>query len=287
MYIYKLYLLLIFMGLFIMPIKAIVPDTIRVLAIGNSFSQDAVENYLHDLGKAQGYTIIIGNMCIAGCSLEKHVHNAQNNLPAYIYYKIGAEGKQTQIEKMTLKEALADEKWDYISLQQASSLSGIYKSYKPHLSSLVDYVKQEIQEKTILMFHQTWAYAKNASHTGFKNYNFNQMKMYANIVHAVEKATAIVGIKKIIPTGTAIQNVRTSFIGDQLNRDGYHLNYGIGRYTAACVWFESLTGENVIGNPYYPEGLNFKEIQVAQKAAHAAILSPKQITDYTDYIKIK
>lgn len=29
----------------------------------------------------------------------------------------------------------------------------------------------------------------------------------------------------IIPTGTAIQNARTSFVGDHMNRDGYHLRF--------------------------------------------------------------
>ena len=41
-------------------------DTIKVLAIGNSFSQDAVEQYLHELGEAEGITMIIGNMFIGG-----------------------------------------------------------------------------------------------------------------------------------------------------------------------------------------------------------------------------
>ena len=67
------------------------------------------------------------------------------------------------------------------------------------------------------MVHQTWAYATNANHTGFKNYDQNQMKMYTSIVDAVKKAANLVGIKKIIPSGTAIQNARTSFIGDHMN----------------------------------------------------------------------
>lgn len=53
--------------------KATDADTLRVLAIGNSFSQDAVEQYLHELGKSEGYIMIIGNMYIGGCSLERHV----------------------------------------------------------------------------------------------------------------------------------------------------------------------------------------------------------------------
>ena len=55
--------------------------------------------------------------------------------------------------------------------------------------------------------------------------------------------------------GTAIQNARTSFVGDHMNRDGYHLDLKIGRYTAACTWFEKIFERNVVGNPYYPEAL--------------------------------
>lgn len=40
----------------------------------------------------------------------------------------------------------------------------------------------------------------------------------------------------VIPSGTAIQNARTSSLGDSLDRDGYHLSYDLGRYIAGpCV----------------------------------------------------
>ena len=61
--------------------------TVRILAIGNSFSQDAVEQYLHELAEAEGISTIIGNMFIGGCSLERHVKNARDNAPAYAYRK--------------------------------------------------------------------------------------------------------------------------------------------------------------------------------------------------------
>ena len=41
---------------------------IKVLAIGNSFSQDAVEQYLYELAAAQGDSLVIGNAYIGGCS---------------------------------------------------------------------------------------------------------------------------------------------------------------------------------------------------------------------------
>ena len=253
--------------------------TVRILAIGNSFSQDAVEQYLHELAEAEGISTIIGNMFIGGCSLERHVKNARDNAPAYAYRKIGTDGKKREKGKMSLETVLADEDWDYVSLQQASPFSGMYETYEASLPELIEYVKARLPKKTKLMLHQTWAYASTSKHSGFKNYNCNQLTMYQAIADAVKKAAKANKIKIVIPSGTAIQNARTSFIGDHLNRDGYHLDVKIGRYTAACTWFERIFKHNVIGNPYAPEGLDEARKAVAQKAAHAAVKHPYKVTD--------
>lgn len=253
--------------------------TVRILAIGNSFSQDAVEQYLHELAEAEGISTIIGNMFIGGCSLERHVKNARDNAPAYAYRKIGTDGKKREKGKMSLETVLADEDWDYVSLQQASPFSGMYETYEASLPELIEYVKARLPKKTKLMLHQTWAYASTSKHSGFKNYNCNQLTMYQAIANAVKKAAKANKIKIVIPSGTAIQNARTSFIGDHLNRDGYHLDVKIGRYTAACTWFERIFKHNVIGNPYAPEGLDEARKAVAQKAAHAAVKHPYKVTD--------
>ena len=253
--------------------------TVRILAIGNSFSQDAVEQYLHELAEAEGISTIIGNMFIGGCSLERHVKNARDNAPAYAYRKIGTDGKKREKGKMSLEAVLADEAWDYVSLQQASPFSGMYETYEASLPELIEYVKARLPKKTKLMLHQTWAYASTSKHSGFKNYNCNQLTMYQAIADAVKKAVKANKIKIVIPSGTAIQNARTSFIGDHLNRDGYHLDVKIGRYTAACTWFERIFKHNVVGNPYAPEGLDEVRKAVAQKAAHAAVKHPYKVTE--------
>lgn len=253
--------------------------TVRILAIGNSFSQDAVEQYLHELAEAEGISTIIGNMFIGGCSLERHVKNARENAPAYAYRKIGTHGKKGEKGKMSLEAVLADEDWDYVSLQQASPFSGMYETYEASLPELIEYVKARLPKKTKLMLHQTWAYASTSKHSGFKNYNCNQLTMYQAIADAVKKAAKANKIKIVIPSGTAIQNARTSFIGDHLNRDGYHLDVKIGRYTAACTWFERIFKHNVVGNPYAPEGLDEARKAVAQKAAHAAVKHPYKVTE--------
>ena len=248
---------------------------LKLLAIGNSFSEDAIEQNLFELAAATGHQMVIGNMYIGGCSLERHWGNAQSNKPDYNYRKIEVDGKMTRTANYTLDKALRDEQWDYVSLQQVSQLSGMYSSFQPHLDSLIAYVRARVPATTKLIWHVTWAYAQNSTHSGFANYDRDQGKMYRAIVEGAQR------LKKenaqfslFIPVGTAIQNARTSFVGDHLNRDGFHLDLVLGRYTAACTWFECLFGTNVVGNRYAPKGLDKAQREVAQWAAHLAVERP-------------
>ena len=70
-------------------------DTLRLLSIGNSFSVDGVEQYLWEIADAAGVPVIIGNMYIGGCSLERHWKNAEGNIPDYKYRKIRNGKKQS------------------------------------------------------------------------------------------------------------------------------------------------------------------------------------------------
>ena len=248
---------------------------LKLLAIGNSFSEDAIEQNLFELAAATGHQMVIGNMYIGGCSLERHWGNAQGNKPDYNYRKIEIDGKMTRTANYTLDKALRDEQWDYVSLQQVSQLSGMYSSFLPHLDSLIAYVRARVPATTKLIWHVTWAYAQNSTHGGFANYDRDQGKMYRAIVEGAQR------LKKenaqfslFIPVGTAIQNARTSFVGDHLNRDGFHLDLVLGRYTAACTWFECLFGTNVVGNRFVPKGLSAEQKAVAQWSAHLAVERP-------------
>ena len=252
-------------------------DTLKVLAIGNSFSEDAVEEHLSSLAQAEGLTVVIGNMYIGGCSLERHVNNLRGNLKEYRYRKFDPKGNVKEICNYTLEQVLAEEEWDYISVQQVSSFSGMPETFNPWLPELLEFVKAR-QPQAEIMFHMTWAYAPNSDHGAFPNYDRDQMKMYNAIVSAVYQETPKVGIKLVIPSGTAIQNARTSFLGDDLTRDGFHLSRPHGRYIAACTWLEAVLGKNPVGNTYRPEGMTEEEVKVAQKAAHKAVKKPRKVS---------
>jgi hypothetical protein len=135
------------------------------------------------------------------------------------------------------------------------------------------------------MLHQTWAYAQNSTHDGFNNYSRDQLTMYAAITDATHRVKENVpDISFIIPSGTAVQNGRTSAVGDNFCRDGYHLDLQIGRYTAACTWFEKITGVNVVGNKAVPSGLDDFQRRVAQNAAHLAVLEPEEVSLMNEFI---
>ena len=252
-------------------------EPVKILAIGNSFSEDAIEQNLSELASAAGYTTIIGNLYIPGCSLERHYDNAARNNEAYRYRKIGTDNKTVETNKVTLEKAIKDEKWDYISLQQASHFSGLWNTYEPYLHELVSYVHR-LAPQAKIVWHQTWAYAQSSDHSGFKNYGQCQKRMYKQIVKCSRKAVKTEGFDLIVPNGSAVQNARTSFIGDNMNRDGYHLNLVYGRYTAACTWFETIFKTSVVGNSYAPQGMSKELIRVAQLAAHDAVEKPYSVT---------
>jgi len=260
--------------------EGVVSDgVIRILAIGNSFSQDAVETYLYELAKNAGQSVVIGNLYIGGASLDLHWKNASVNKAAYSYRKIGLDGKKVTLDKTSIETAVADEEWDYISFQQASSFSGQYNTFVTPLPLLYNYVKQKTTNPEVkYILHQTWAYAKNSTHKGFANYNNNQGAMYSAIVDAVGRAKDLIKADLLVPAGTAIQNGRNSILGDNFTRDGYHLDVNIGRYTAACTWFEAIFGKSVIGNPFKPDALSDYEAKIAQYAAHSAVMKPNEVT---------
>ncbi len=255
------------------------PDTLRILAIGNSFSQDAVEQYLYELAAAADKPIVIANMYIGGAPLSLHWENARTDKAAYSYRKIDVDGVKTTKEEVSILTALRDEHWDYVSLQQASPLSGQFDSYVAPLTALHHYIDSVTAGGVKYIWHQTWAYAANSTHKGFANYHNDQNEMYQAIMGASSKAQKLVPIGLLVPCGTAIQNARNSFIGDNLTRDGYHLDLHIGRFIAACTWFEVLFGQEAPVDRYRPDGVSAAQAAVARRAAHAACLQPFSVTE--------
>ncbi len=253
---------------------------IRVLCIGNSFSWDAVEQELVPLCDAANIQVEVHNLYYGGCSLEQHATFLLKDTAAYSHRvctnsQWPMANSQSRIIKdtVTLRQALRDGKYDYISLQQASHDSGIRSSYEPWLSMLIDTVRA-YQPDAQLCWMQTWAYSRDAKHPAYPRYHSDQAEMWDSIRsctrYVQERANEKMVNVKMVNCGSAIQYCRSTRLGDTLCRDGYHLNYTYGRFTAACVWYETITGKDVRKNRYKNPDMTCRQARITKKAAHKA-----------------
>lgn len=252
----------------------------RILAIGNSFSEDAVEQYLWEIAENQGMEVVLGNLYYPGCTLERHANNVRLDSADYSYRKV-MDGIRLVKDHTTIREALADEDWQVVTLQQASHLSGEFDSYEPFLTEIIDSIGSIHQSLSLssfdssptpplpLAWHKTWAYSKDSKHGGFVRYGKSQKKMYKAIGQAAARLTDY-PFYTTIPSGDAIQAARKTPLGDSLCRDGFHLNLDYGRYCCALTWAEALLGIDATRVTWKPETVSEEQASYARQSAHKA-----------------
>lgn len=227
---------------------------VKILAIGNSFSIDAMEYLWHILRAGGVESVTLGNLFIGGCPVSLHAENIRNDAHTYIYFK-NTDGIWQQTPEASLADGLADEEWDIITLHQASHDSGLPETYVRQ-GEVIDYVTTHKRNPNADMYwHMTWAYQGNSDHWAFPRYGCAQAAMYNAILQAVKAQIqpnpAYAGV---IPVGIAIQNLRATSVGDTLTRDGFHLSLDHGRYTAALTWAQTLAGVDPDTVDWLPAG---------------------------------
>lgn len=260
-----------------------VTGELKVLMIGNSFSQD-VSTHLLDLASSANVNITIATLSIGSATLQMHYENSQNNANAYTYLKWSPYNGYTSRSNTSLEYGLQNEVWDIVTFQQQSGNAGVYETYQPYLNNLIPYVKEKAKNSNVkLGLHMTWAYASDATHADFPKYNNNQMTMFNAVNKAYMDALEESDFDILIPTGTAIQNARThsdlNSVGRQLTRDGTHLDLGIGRYIGALTVFEALVGKNSNSVTFVPNGATKYQTFLAKKAVTNAVNNPFNVTD--------
>ena len=232
----------------------------HVLAIGNSFSQDATR-YLHQIAKADHYDLTVVNLYIGGCSLSQHYENMQKDAKNY---SMEFNGESTGFF-VSIREALLSNEWDYVTLQQVSHFSHRYDSYQPYLNELSAYVRQ-LSPKAGQLIHQTWAYEQGSARLTEELGYEDQKKMYLDLAAAYEKAALDIGAEFIIPSGAAFQELLSRGI-EKVHRDTFHATLGLGRYTLGLLWYKALTGRNIMDNSFcdFDEPVSDAEIWTAKQ----------------------
>ena len=258
---------------------------LKILGIGNSFTQDGTEYLPLLLANAGIKNVTLGRMIISGSSFSTHYQTHVQNTAGFTYTKSPAGVNfWNQSVMKTFIEGVSDEDWDIIIFQPWNT--DLYGSYQPNLNNLIDIILG-ISENASLKFgcQMTWAFGSSSTHAIFGNFNNNQMQMYQSIVNTTKTMVETTILEIIIPSSTAIQNLRGTSVNNpplDLTRDGYHADLGAGRYTLACTWFETLIAPfvktTIIGNSFRVNDGNVPVTNdnylLCQKAAQYACDNP-------------
>ncbi len=221
----------------------------KILAIGNSFSQDATR-YLQAISKKEGENLKVVNLYIGGCSLRTHYLNILEDKKAYV---LEYNGVSTGFY-VSVKEALMNDDWDVVTLQQASHYSINYETYQPYLSAVAEYVRK-YSPKSKLYIHQTWAYEEGSDRLckelGYSSAN----DMLSDIKASYERAAAEINADGIIPAGELFGRLLQNGI-KKIHRDTFHATLGLGRYALGLLWYGTLTGKSI-------DNISFSELDEA------------------------
>lgn len=277
--------------------------TVRILTIGNSFSRNAT-NHLDDLALAGGHTLIHTPIVVGGASLELHSGKA------IAHAKDPKDKAGLYTNGRSLVQELKADKWDYVTIQQASIKSHDPTTYQPHAGRLWELIQKNAPSAKLLV-HQTWAYRQDdprfTKPNGKAGEPKTQAEMYEQLTAAYAAIAKELGAKRL-PVGDAMYLADTdakwgfqpgpSFDPKSLKRpalpnqkhslhvgwnwkkgkdgkialsmDGHHANLA-GEYLGACVWYEVLFGESSVGNTYVPKGLAADYVRFLQETAHQAV----------------
>lgn len=275
---------------------------VRILTVGNSFTQNATR-YLAALVEAAGHRLTHQMLSIGGSPLELHAGKAL----AFELSPGDANAKYSNGK--SLQEVLLMQPWDFVTIQQASIKSHDISTYRPYAEQLAEIIHRHALQAQLLV-HQTWAYRQDDKRFTDLDPKagepVNQQAMYDGICQAYSTTTAELNARRIpvgdafwladhhekfgfqLPTPFNPQELEYPQLPDQqyslhvgyrwgqregareLQMDGHHASLA-GQYLGACVWFECLYGESVIGNGYIPNSLDPEYATFLQQVAHQAV----------------
>ena len=269
--------------------------TLKVLMIGNSFSLQ-MQKEMPPIAADLGLELDICSMYIGGCSLERHWQNVQAATNAAFrpyYIDRNRLGERLKRFAANIPEMLLAEKWDVVTIQQASHFSWQPATYQPWGDRLVAYIREKAPQAKIVV-QETWSYTPWDGRLA--KWGIDQNVMYAAL-HAAYGDFAAKHKLEVIPTGTAVQLWRRSlpvrYVADSLGGDvvgsamfarnektgawapkGDVFHMGpTGNYLQALVWAAKLFNVDVSACKYAPKGVGFEpeRVELMKRVAMRAV----------------
>ena len=180
---------------------------VKVLMIGNSFTASVLRE-APNLAKAEGHRLDIVQCGIGGCPLERHWANVEKSgdadfKPYFVDARFYSAGSKLP-ERVNVPEMLVADKWDIVTIQQASAKSAFYDTYQPYADKLIAKIR-ELAPQAEIVVQETWSYSP--FHDRLAEWKMSSKDMYEALRKAYAQLAAKHGLRTI-PTGDAVQLFR-------------------------------------------------------------------------------
>ena len=241
---------------------------LKVLMIGNSFSICNLRE-MPNVASAMGKRLDLASLYIGGCSLERHWNNvaAASTNVAFRPYKFDrvVDGKKVvEKGKANIPGALVLDKWDVVTIQQASHFSWRPETYEPFGGSLVAKIR-ELAPQAKIVVQETWSYPPWDKR--LKKFGFDQAEMYRRLHAAYAGFAGKYGFE-VVPVGTAAEIVpdRNSLFTEP----DFHFNRE-GVYLQGLAFTAKLFGVDVRKCPYRPDWMAEERAEAIKAAVMSAV----------------
>ena len=254
-------------------------NALKILFVGNSFAVDTSEhavNVAHGLGISN---IKLGTLYFGGCSLDLHYEHAMTDAAVYTYHVNEGNGWNSTPE-YKISDAVKSDNWDWIAIQHGTRAGSRYTSCECYekLSPLIDYLKKLAPSRTKIAFNLAWMGESTYQHHEIISYNGNMALMREKLIEVTKKMVVNnPNVDLLVPTGTAIENARTSNIG-LLTRDCFHLSVDKGRFIAALSFISTIAGIDADKITWVPDNVDEYAKRVAIEAVKNAQKHPFDVT---------
>lgn len=268
----------------------------RIFFIGNSFTKDAVE-HLPGIVHAAGLNRIqMVHMYYGGRTIPEYNDGWSTSTDYTCYVCNPGESSWSTLTGKSLAQVAATGKWDVVTIQEhtgrrlAWGWSAAEKEAVQGLMGKVLAAQAMAGGSPKLYYILSQAYQDlSKAQSGTKPFSTTE-QMWEIIATQGETCVDECTFNGVISTGAMLQNLRTSSINnaDGLTRDGYHMDYGISRYGAACTVFESVIGpfngnvkldDNTYRYSASGTAVTNENAPIALQAARYAIAKPYEVTD--------
>lgn len=211
-----------------MPKRSAKASTKSILFIGNSFTQrNNLPALIASLAAEAGMTVTHDLISAGGASLRAH-------------WNAGHAAK-----------AIASKKYDYVVLQEQSTLPIKNAARMAENIRLFDVAIQAAGAKTVL--YCTWA----------RQHSLGTQNQITTAYSEIGKELGAI----VVPVGPAWMRFLAKHDAPEIyDKDQSHPTLA-GSYLAACVFLAALLKTNPVGNPFLPLGVSNKDAKVLQAIA--------------------